>query len=152
MTYEELLNCYGDLHIMETDLKGVDGLDGLYYNGGIAIEKSLTHVEKACVLAEEIGHHYTTVGNILNLSKTENRKQERKARVWAYNKQIGLIGIVKAFNNKCENIYEMASFLDVTEEFLQEALLYYKSKYGTNISIDNYIIYFEPNLGVVKII
>ena len=32
--------------------------------------------EKACVLAEELGHHYTTVGDIIDQKESENRKQE----------------------------------------------------------------------------
>ena len=67
----------------------------LKYNNGrikgsrVAIRQDLsTSVEKACVLAEELGHHYTTYGNILDQSDTSNRKQELRARAWAYNKQI----------------------------------------------------------------
>ena len=38
----------------------------------------------------------------------------------------------------------MAEYLDVTEEYLEEAIDCYKAKYGLYVSIDNYIIYFEP--------
>ena len=30
--------------------------------------------EKACVLAEELGHHYTTIGDIIDQKESENRK------------------------------------------------------------------------------
>ena len=85
-TYEELQIQNADLNMKEMDLSEVSGLKGLYYNGNIAIEKKLTQNQKACVLAEELGHHYTTVGNILDQSDTGSMKQERKARLWAYNK------------------------------------------------------------------
>ena len=39
-------------------------------------------MEKASVLAEELGHYYTTVGNILDQEDAGNRKQEHKARTW----------------------------------------------------------------------
>ena len=62
MNYEELQMQNADLNMKEMDLSEVPGLKGLYYNGNIAIEKKLTQTQKACVLAEELGHHYTTVG------------------------------------------------------------------------------------------
>lgn len=152
MTYEELQMKYHDLNIVEMDLSEVSGLKGLYVDRNIAIEKTLTQSEKACVLAEELGHYHTTTGNILDQSKAENRKQELKARLWAYNKQIGLLGIVKAYQHGCRNRYETAEYLGVTEEFLADALKAYRSKYGTHATLDNYIVYFEPSIGVMEII
>lgn len=53
----------------------------LQYNNGrikgnrIAIRQDInTTTEKACVLAEELGHHYTSVGNIIDMEYTGNRK------------------------------------------------------------------------------
>ena len=131
------------------DLSDVSGLKGLYYNGCIAIEQGLSSNEKSCILAEELGHHYTTVGNILDQSSVSNRKQELRARMWAYNKLIGLMGIIKSYEHGCQSYHEMAEYLDVTEEFLRDALKRYHQKYGVCTTVDNYIIYFEP-LGVVK--
>ena len=130
----------------------------LKYNNGrikgkrIAIRQDMNTTQKTCVLAEELGHHYTTVGNILDQTNVSNCKQEQRARMWAYNKMIGLIGIINAFNNGCRNLYEMADYLNVTEDFLQEALEGYRRKYGMYACVDNYIIYFEPHLNVVKMI
>lgn len=108
--------------------------------------------EKSCTLAEELGHYHTTVGNILDQSVVSNRKQEFKARTWAYNKQIGLTGIINAYKAKCQNLFEMAEFLDVTEEFLLDALDIYRSKYGICVQLDNYVIYFIPNLWIMEIL
>ena len=125
---------------------------GLINNDVIGINKNVrTFSKRNCILAEEIGHSKTTVGNILNQSLESNRKQELKARMWAYNKLIGLRGIVDCYNAGCQNTYEMAETLNVTEDFLLEALFYYKEKYGVCAQIDNYIVYFSPNLGVYKI-
>lgn len=96
MTYEELLNISDKENLIVKE-KDIPGYGGRIYKNRIAIHQGLdTQVEKACVLAEELGHHYTTSGNILDQSKVENRKQEFRARMWAYNRQIGLIGIVNA--------------------------------------------------------
>lgn len=108
--------------------------------------------EKTCVLAEELGHYHTTVGNILELYDIRNIKQERAARLWAYDKIIGLDGIVDAYRARCCNSSEVANHLGVTEEFLLEALETYRQKYGCHVSFNNYVICFEPSLGVFELI
>lgn len=124
---------------------------GLIKGNRIALSRTLrTRAEKACILAEELGHYHTTVGNIINMKDIKNRKQEHYSRVWAYNDGVGLIGIVKAFEARCQNRHEIAEFLDVTEDFLTDAIDSYKSKYGISAELDNYIILFEPCLAVME--
>ncbi len=150
MTYEELLleAEYNHLIVKEKPLKG----NGGRINGNrIAIKKDMTTAEKTCALSEEIGHHHTNTGNILDLEDIRNAKQELQARMWAYNKQVGLIGIVQAFEDRCRDLHEMAEYLNVTESFLLDALECYRRKYGIFTKLDNYIIYFSPNLYVVKL-
>ena len=144
MNYEELQIQNSTLHIKEMCLSDVEGLKGLYVDGNIAIKMDMTNTEKACVLAEELGHHYTTVGNILDQSKTENRKQERRARLWAYRKMFDVIDLISAYKYGCRNQYELAEYLGVTEQFLEDALHTYKEKYGLYTKIDRYMICFEP--------
>lgn len=129
----------------------------LKYNNGrikgnrVAIRQDIeTSNEKACVLAEELGHHYTSVGNILDLKIASNRKQERQARLWAYDKQIGLNGLIRAYEHGCKNRYEIAEYLEVTEQFLEEAILEYREKYGTCTTVGKYLVYFIPQLAICK--
>ncbi len=61
------------------------------------------------------------------------------------------MGIVKAYQYGCRNSYEVADYLGVTEEFLADALKAYKSKYGICATVDNYIVYFEPYVGIMEI-
>lgn len=130
---------------------GEESLKGIYIDGNIAINTSVNNtVEKACVLAEELGHHHTSVGNIIDMENVSNRKQERQARFWGYNKLIGLTGIVRAFQAGCQSRHEVADLLDVTEEYLQECIDCYRDKYGVYTEIDNYTIYFIPNLAVME--
>ena len=130
---------------------GEENLKGIYIDGNIAINTSVNNtVEKACVLAEELGHHHTSVGNIIDMENVSNRKQERQARIWGYNKLIGLTGIIKAFEAGCQSRHEVADLLDVTEEYLQECIDCYRDKYGVYTEIDNYTIYFIPNLAVME--
>lgn len=124
----------------------------LYCDGVIAIREDMTIPEKTCALAEELGHHETSVGNILDMTSAVNRKQERQARLWAYNKQIGLIGLVRAFEHGCQNRFEIAEYLEVTEEFLEECIECYRNKYGICKRVDNYVVYFIPQLSMMKLV
>ena len=75
-----------------------NNIKGLYCDGVIAIREDMTIPEKTCALAEELGHHETSVGNILDMTSAVNRKQERQARLDGYNRLIGLIGLVNALS------------------------------------------------------
>lgn len=146
--YEELLEEASNNGLVVRE-KALSSSDGLIYKNRIAISDRLeTTVEKACVLAEEIGHYHTAVGDIVDLQNIENLKQEQKGRLHGYNRMIGLRGIIDAFNAGCQSRHEIAEFLEVTEEFLQEAIDCYRDKYGICTTIDNYVIYFIPNLAV----
>lgn len=128
-------------------------IKGIYCDGTVAINKSIdTTSEKSCILAEELGHYHTTYGNIIIQSSVSDRKQELRARAWAYDRMVGITGIIDAYNQGCRSVYETAEYLNVTEEFLSDALQYYRRKYGVHTKIDNYVIYFEPSLGVFKLI
>lgn len=151
MTYEALL-ADADAEGIITKEKSLKYNDGRIKGKRIAIRKDIdTSIEKACVLAEELGHYHTSVGNILCMKGAMNRKQERQARLWAYNKLIGLTGIIKAYEAGCQSRYEVAKHLEVTEEFLEECISCYRDKYGTYTTVDNYYIMFIPSLMVGRI-
>lgn len=150
MDYEQLLTV-ADRDCLLVKEQPLQVHDGLISGKRIAIRKDIqTQTEKSCVLAEEIGHYRTTTGDILDQSKTENRKQELRARIWAYNELIGLKGIICCYEHRCHSFSEMAEYLEVTEEFLSEALKYYRMKYGICVVYGKYVIYFEPTLSVMK--
>lgn len=125
--------------------------DGRIKGNRIYIRRNMPTVQKACVLAEELGHNETGYGDILDQASVSDIKQEQRARLWAYNKMIGLQGIIAAYKHGCTSLHEMAEFLEVTEEFLNDSLTAYRSKYGCYATIDNYVIYFEPSLGVLEL-
>lgn len=58
---------------------------------------------------------------------------------------------ILSYEAGCSSLFDMAEYLDVTEEFLSDALESYRKKYGTCKAIDNYIVYFEPHLGILEI-
>ena len=144
MTYEQLLTTADQDGLLVKEKK-LAKHDGLLNGRRIAIRKNIaTQAEKSCVLAEELGHHYTSSGDILDQTDIMNQKQEYRARLYGYNLKIGLTGLIRAYEAGCRNLYEMADFLDATEEYLKEAIQCYRSKYGVCTAIDNYVIYFEP--------
>jgi len=153
MVYENLLIENIHLKIKEKDFSEIDPegeLKGLCVGEKLFIRKELSDREKACILAEELGHYHTTTGNILDQSKIENRKQERKARAWGYEKLVGIIDLVNAYKSGVRNRFELAEYLELTEEFIDDALTYYKEKHGLYYKIDNYIVYFEPLVVLEK--
>lgn len=150
MDYEGLLKEAYSLNLIVKEAE-IYANKGRIKGNRIAIRKDIpTLKEKSCILAEELGHYYTSHGDIIDQSAINNCRQEHRARLWAYNKQIGLIGIIRAYEHGCNSLYDMADYLDVTEDFLHDAIIYYRGKYGEYTILDNYIIYFEPNLGVFK--
>lgn len=150
MTYEQLLNTASENGLAVKEQPLIQH-DGLIKGKRIAIRKDIsTQAEKSCVLAEELGHHYTTVGDIIDQTEVSNRKQEYRARLYGYNLKVGLIGITDAYEAGCRSLYEMAEYLDATEEYLKEALDCYHSIHGVYATIDNYIIFFEPSFTVMK--
>lgn len=153
--YEELLDnaTKDNVTVIENYPFESNRFKGLYCDGVIALSKSIeTDAEKACILAEELGHHYTADGNIVDQSSVANRKQEMHGRLVAYNRLVGLRGIVDAYLHHCQSLFETAEYLGVTEEFLNDCIACYKSKYGICTQIDNYVIIFEPNIAVLELV
>lgn len=119
---------------------------GLYGDDIILLDSRIpTSIEKACVLAEELGHYYTSSGNILDQSDLRNRKQELRARQWAFQCMLPLNQIVQAHYAHVAGRYELADYLGVTEDFLQAAINRYTEKYGLSVMADDWhTIYFDP--------
>lgn len=117
----------------------------------ILLDKHRIHsrAERTCILAEEIGHHYTTAGNITDQTSIANRKQELRAHTWAFEKLVPLREIVNAHKNGIRSRHEFAEHLQITEDFLDRAVKRYKSKYGLFKQFEGYTICFDP-LGVLE--
>ena len=129
ITYDNLLEEYDDeVDIYEHPLKENpiikkrDGKGFYYHNGidvkgNIFIEKTLSTTDKKCILAEELGHHYTSHGNILDLRYGLAAKQERRAREWGAKLLINYKELIRAINSY-DNVYQIAEELDVTYDTL----------------------------------
>ena len=106
------------------------GYEGLYRQGRIYLEKSLPTTRKKERLMEEYGHHKTSVGNIINYNSLESRKQEVRARQHALEALVPLDRLVECSFNGLQSKFECADFLEVEVDVLNDALLYYSTKYG----------------------
>lgn len=150
MTYNNLLEEAFEEGIEVIDDCNIGALKGLYIDNIISLsEKINCQKEKKCILAEELGHHHTSYGNILDQQDIENIKQEKKARAWAYEKLVKLDYLIAAYKEGVKSKYELSLFLEVTEKFLENAVEHYRKKYGVYKKHGDYLIYFEP-LGVLK--
>lgn len=150
MLYEKLLReaTHHGLDIYEEPMAPT--IKGLYGDKVIWINKHIsTTSERTCVLAEELGHYHTTIGDILDQSNITNRKQELRARKWAYEKLVPLTSLINAYKSGVQNKYELADHLGVTEAFLEKAIQHYKEKHGLYKIIGRYTIQFEP-LGIFE--
>jgi len=150
MLYEKLLKeaSHHGIDIYEKPM--AQKIKGLYADNVIWVNKHIpTCAEKVCVLSEELGHHYTSIGDILDQSRIKNRKQEYRARAWAYQRLAGPEKLIEAFEYGVRNRYELADFLSVTEEFVEDAIKYFQQKYGLYYASGDYYITFEP-LRVLK--
>ena len=144
--YERLLQLAhkDDVEVIDYRFES-NAIKGLYCNNTIALNKRLeTTAEKACVLAEELGHHYTSAGDIIDQKNIVNKKQEHRARLWGYKQMVTLEKIVSAYKAGCRNRYEVADHIGVSEDFLQNALDKYGAIYGAGVQVKEYLILFAP--------
>lgn len=153
MQYERLQAEARIQNIKLIEMRLPERTKGLYADSVIAINKNIpSSIEKACILAEELGHYHTTSGNILDQSSLNNRKQELRARQWAHHCMLPLDKIVQAHHARISGRYELAEYLGVTEQFLQAAIDRYTEKFGQSVKVDEqHIILFDP-LGVIEIL
>lgn len=145
--YEQLLTIseFNNVEVVEKEFKS--NAKGLIKGNRIGIRKELSQIEKACILAEELGHYYTTSGNILDQSKRENRKQEKIARRWATDELIEIDELIDAVRSGCEYPSDIAEYLGVTEDFLKEALEIFKCRHGVRYHSNGYVLTFN-DMGV----
>lgn len=110
-------------------------IKGIYFkvsgmNPIIGVHKNLlTDTRKyISVLTEELGHHFTSSGNLTSecitySDKLNRSKQEKKARIWAANFLISDNEIIGAILQNVNTIYGLSLHFNVTEEIIKYKLL-----------------------------
>lgn len=102
----------------------------------------LLHLE---TLAHELGHYFTTTGNLINTSNyTEQlqvNKYENKAEKWACEFLITENEIIELINSKTTCVYEMAEKLEVNVDILHKRLEYLsRQKQILDLGNDKYLV------------
>ena len=93
----------------------------------IVIRQDGTQAERACWLAEELGHHYTGSDRRLHYTAVDDWRAEAKARKWAHDRLLSPEAIRTAARNT-DDIYEIAFILNVSVEFLRESIDWYMAR------------------------
>lgn len=152
-TYEELLQRAHDDGLFVIEQACFESASkGLIAGDVIGISRDLTSsAERACILAEEIGHYFTAGSDITDQRSLDSRKRERKARLWAYRLLVPPAALIDACEAGCRTRFAVANHLGVTEEFLADACAMYRSTFGT-IKTGNHIISFHDGVSVTRIL
>lgn len=139
MNYEDLLEIAEKEGVNVVEFEFTSDIKGLYCDGMIAITTSADgDIERKCILAEELGHYFSNIGDI-----TGDKKQELRGRKWGYEALICLEDIVDAVVGGCEYLADLAEQLGITEQYLSEALSYFSRKYGDCVEVNGYIVRFS---------
>lgn len=113
----------------------IEDCNGIYINydkiNAIALnyDELGTYIEEKCTLAHELGHYFT--GNVYSLTddKIKIDKAEYKSKKWAYSVLVPFKILQEKISNGL-NIYELSDYFEVTVQYMQNAIEFYKSKYG----------------------
>ncbi|MGF2943243.1 ImmA/IrrE family metallo-endopeptidase [Enterococcus xiangfangensis] len=144
--YETMLDeISSEVPVIETDLENLTGYTGLYRNGRLYLDRNRKLSEKIVVLAEEYAHHKLTTGNIIDYRSPGAWKEEWKARRYAIEKIVSLDDLLNCALNDCHSKLECAEYLDVTPDFIEEALTHYHSKFGSSHYHRNYQFFFDED-------
>ncbi len=87
-----------------------------------------TAAEERVHLAHELGHCET--GSFYNVYSTLDirGKQERRADGWAISRLMPFYELKNALNAGITEVWELAEYFDVTEDFIHKAVRYYREK------------------------
>ena len=150
--FEELENEASslDIEVIDIDIP-VTGMNAAYLNlSGVArifLRNSGTVRERACWMAEELGHHHTGEKLVLRYRNVNDWRAEARARRWAHMRLLTPEAIYTAARNT-DDMYEIAEALDVSVEFLRESIDDFQSK---GIWSSNFVSVGEIDMMVCQV-
>lgn len=122
-----------------------DKQKGLYIDNVVYLNPRQSSNELASTVAEEIGHHLTSFGDIVAQDNNEKRKQEQKARDIGATLIVGPEDFIECYYERFTYMWESAEFLGITTEALKEAVKTYSKMYPDGLTYKNYRIIFRAN-------
>lgn len=121
----EKINLDENLHI--PNILGIY-INDFRINPTIGIKSNLSSTKEYCsVLAEELGHHFKTNGNlIINIDsyaqEISKEKEENMAKLWAANFLISDDELIEALINCISNKYDICEYFNASDELLRYKL------------------------------
>jgi hypothetical protein len=113
-------------------------LGGLAHNKTIYIDAKRDYRERTAILAEEVAHEVVSGGDIADYSIPINRKSETWARRYALKQLVPLSGLVNAWKDAAVCISDIADYLEVPNDSVENALKAYRAEYGERFMYDGY--------------
>lgn len=149
---EKLMAAYPNIkYVFDSSMP--DGQSGLYVDNYVYLNPRQTHENLVGTVAEEIGHHLTTVGDIVDQDTNLKRKQERQARDIGASLVVSPSDIIDCYENGCKTIDDCVINLGVTNQVFEDAISYYARRFNGIKTENGYTIFFMENgtIGVLKI-
>jgi len=142
--FDEIMYKYHD-EVYISDTFALEGdFKGFYDNGVILIDKNVKGPQRLEILFEELAHHKYTWGDITDQKLFNNRKFENYARRAGYEAALPLQIIIEAYHYGISNLYELAEYVELSEQYITKVINYYKKKYGLFTYYNGHLIKFEP--------
>lgn len=94
----------------------------------IALRHDLTTEQERVCLAHELGHHIRGALYCIEAPCFTRGQCEYKADKWAVHKLIPIRSLYAAFRKGYTEIWQLAEYFDVTEDFVQRTIEIYKQE------------------------
>ncbi len=94
---------------------------------GIDESKMQNHSELNVCLAHELGHQFKNAFYDISSTFETRERQEARATRWAVNELVPISKLLKAFKSGRTEIYDLAEYFNVTEEFIRNAFSIYEA-------------------------
>lgn len=94
---------------------------------GIDESKMQNHSELNVCLAHELGHQFKNAFYDLSSTFETRERQEARATRWAVNELVPVDELLKAFESGHTEVYDLAEYFGVTEDFIRNAFYIYEA-------------------------
>jgi Zn-dependent peptidase ImmA (M78 family) len=109
--------------------------------------------EKACILAEELGHYCTSSGELLSgICPLNVVKQEEIARRWADDFLLSPMAIATAIRKGCMCEDDLVEHFGVTHEYLNDAIKRHYCRHGEYFKVDQVTVLIFRPLGLLSML
>lgn len=153
---KDLIDTYGKL-VQIVEYKGLVDKYGLYgayqaFDGQpyIFLERDQPEIDKQVILTEEFMHMLTSNGVILNQSQKKNRRQELTARRLTYKAAISVDDLIRCYKLGLQMPYEVSDELDLPEDFVKNAIEYFKTQLQNGGKYNGYTIKIGTTISFIK--